>query len=259
MSGRRVVVVGASSGIGKAIAEAALDDGASVVLAARRQALLSEVADSAASGTATVTSCDVSKEHGCDELVSAVKSAISSIDLLVCAVGAAPLALLDHATDEDWATTLQTNLVGTHRLIRACLPLLAPGAIVAVLSSENVGQARPALGTYSASKAALDQMVETWRAEQPRVRFVRVVVGSTIDTEFGRAFTPDLLTWALPDWQARGLLPENALVSADVSEAVVGALATVLALPGVGLESLTVRPAGRVAGTSDAPGAIKVA
>jgi NAD(P)-dependent dehydrogenase (short-subunit alcohol dehydrogenase family) len=120
--------------------------------------------------------------------------------------------------------------------------LLAPGGIVAVLSSETVGQPRTAMGVYSSTKAALDQVIEVWRVEREDVRFSRVVVGSTIDTEFGVKFPDDVLTWALTDWQARGLLPATYLMSADVAESIAGTFATALSLPNVSVDTVTIRP-----------------
>lgn len=251
LAGRKVVVVGASAGIGRAFAVRAVKEGARVLVAARRADRLDEVVTSAGGGTAVV--CDVRDPAGCARLAATAAGELGDIDLLVSAVGFAPLRLLDHADADDWMATLQTNVVGVHQLVRCCLPLLRPGSMVTVLSSESVGQGRPGLGVYSASKAALDQLVETWRAERPSVRFTRIVVGSTIDTEFGLEFSADLLTWALQDWQARGLLPESFLLSDDVAESLAGTLATVLALPDVGLDTLTVRPASKVAGTPEVP------
>ncbi len=251
LSGRRVVVVGASAGIGRAFATRAVRDGAQVVLGARRADRLEQVVAEAGGGSRVV--CDIRTETGRQRLADAARADLGHVDLLLCAVGVAPLRLLEDASTDDWTATFETNVIGTQQVVRACLPLLQPGAMVAVLSSESVGQGRPALGIYSASKAALDQLVETWRAERPDIRFTQVVVGSTIDTEFGLAFSPDLLTWALQDWQARGLLPENYLLSDDVAEALAGTLATALSLPDVGLDAITLRPASRVAGTPDPP------
>jgi NAD(P)-dependent dehydrogenase (short-subunit alcohol dehydrogenase family) len=236
---RRVVVVGASAGIGRALASRAIDDGARVVAAARRRELLEELAGDAG---AVAVSCDVRSADGRADLVEAIAAELGAIDLLAITVGVAPLQLLADAKTEDWLDTFHTNVVGVAMTVQACLPLLAPGGIVAVFSSETVGQPRPALGIYSASKAALDQVLDVWRVEREDVRFSRVVVGSTIDTEFGAKFADDILTWALADWQSRGLMPATFLLSADVAESVAGTFATALNLPNVSVDSVTIRP-----------------
>jgi NAD(P)-dependent dehydrogenase (short-subunit alcohol dehydrogenase family) len=251
LEGRRVVVVGASAGIGRALVVRAVGEGAKVVAAARRSDRLAELTTSAGGGIAVT--CDVRDDAACRELAEAIAAHLGQIDLLVLSVGLAPLTLLEDASAEQWSNTFDTNVVGVHRVVQSALPHLAPGAIVAVLSSETVGQPRPAMGIYSATKAGVDQMLAVWRAERADIRFTRVIVGSTIDTEFGVDFPIELLTWALEDWQSRGLLPETFLVSDTVAEALAGTLATMLSLPSLSVDSLTLRPASRAAGTPHPP------
>jgi NAD(P)-dependent dehydrogenase (short-subunit alcohol dehydrogenase family) len=251
LDGRRVVVVGASSGIGRAIAEAAVAEGASVVAAARRSEPLEALLDG--SPGHAVVGCDVRSTDGRQELAHTAGTTLGEIDLLVVTVGVAPLTLLADATAADWRETFETNVVAVVLTVQACLPLLAPHGIVAVFSSETVGQPRPALGVYSATKAALDQVIEVWRVEREDVRFSRVVVGSTIDTEFGAAFPDDTLTWALADWQARGQLPATFLLSADVAEAFVGTVAAALDRPSASIDSVTIRPAAPAATPAQIP------
>ncbi|HTR70746.1 MAG TPA: SDR family oxidoreductase [Mycobacteriales bacterium] len=243
---RRVVVVGASAGIGRAFTERALTDGATVIAAARRKELLDELVSTSATGTAVA--CDVRTEAGCDALVQAA-SDLGGVDILLICVGMAPMTLLGDATGEQWENAFRTNVFGVNTVIRRLRPLCDATSIVAVLSSETVGQPRTGLGVYSASKAAVDQLLGIWRAEVPSVRFTQIVVGSTIDTEFGLAFPGDLLGWAMGDWLARGLMPETYLMSADVAETIAGTLATITNLPDVSLDTITIRPASKPEGT----------
>ena len=60
--------------------------------------------------------------------------------------GMAPLKRFADTTADDWRTVLATNLIGVHQVINAILPVLAPGAIVGVMSSETIGQPRSGLG-----------------------------------------------------------------------------------------------------------------
>jgi NAD(P)-dependent dehydrogenase (short-subunit alcohol dehydrogenase family) len=248
LAGCRVVVVGASAGIGRAFTERAIADGATVVAAARRKEVLEEIVAAAGGGHGRAVECDVRTDEGCDALVDAV-SALGGIDVLLVSVGMAPMTLLGDATGEDWDNAFRTNVYGVNTVIRRLRPLCANKAIVAVLSSETVGQPRTGLGIYSASKAAVDQLLGIWRAEVPSIRFTQVVVGSTIDTEFGLAFPGELLGWAMGDWLARGLMPETYLMSVDVAETIAGTLATVVGLPDVSLDTITIRPASKPEGT----------
>jgi NADP-dependent 3-hydroxy acid dehydrogenase YdfG len=251
LAGRRVVVVGASAGIGRAIAVHAIAKGAHVVVAARRKEALDELVRTAGGGIAAT--CDVRVAADRDALAETVARDLGRVDLVVLSMGMARMTLLATASAADWTDTLATNVLAVSEVIRALSPHCADGAMIAMLSSETVGQPRPALGIYSASKAAADQSLEVWRAERPDLRFTRVVIGSTIDTEFGVEFPGELLGWALEDWQTRGLMPTTYLMSDDVAEAVLGALGGALALRDVSLDSITVRPAAPPVGTVPPP------
>jgi NAD(P)-dependent dehydrogenase (short-subunit alcohol dehydrogenase family) len=126
--------------------------------------------------------------------------------------------------------------VGANQTIRAALPLLFPEAMVLALSSETVGRPRSALGAYGSSKAALEESLKPWRIEHPEVRFCCAAIGPTMPTEFGTNFEPELLTWALEDWTARGRAQEQFMDTADLAEVLVEIFATLLDRSGIGLE-----------------------
>ncbi len=203
-----------------------------------------------AAGTVLVSGdAGVGKTHLVTALAGAARASLGGIDALVCCVGVARLRMIADVTGEDWRGLFETNVEGPHRLLRACLPLLAPGAVVMVLSSETVHQPRTALGAYATSKAALDRLVEAWRTEHPRLRFTTVTVGATFPTDFGNEFEPELLTWALEDWSVRGLAQEEFMAPDEVAGVLAGVLGTAAAFPAVGLDHLTVRSPSPVAGT----------
>ena len=68
-------------------------------------------------------------------------------------------------SDEQWEHTFRTNVVALNQLVREVLPHLAPGAIVAALSSETVAQPRVGLAAYAASKAALEASIAAWKRD----------------------------------------------------------------------------------------------
>ena len=140
--GRRIVVVGASAGIGRSFAELAIADGAQVIACARRADKLNELVVDAANGTAL--SIDISNVEDCARLADAASAALGSIDLVFHAAGSAPLKKMADMTADDWQFVMSVNVIGVHQVIAALLPVLEPGGIVSVLSSETVGQ--PARG-----------------------------------------------------------------------------------------------------------------
>lgn len=240
LAGRRVVVIGASAGIGRAVAVGAVQAGASVVLAARRADALQAAVDDAGGGTPVVT--DVASADDCARLAGAAETGLGAVDLVVFAAGTAPLRRIEDHSVEDWSATIAVNTIGFNLAVAALRPLLAPGAIVAALSSETAAHPRYGLAAYNASKAALDMSVRSWRVEHAAVRFARVTVGSTVGTAFGDRFDPALLGDAYRIWTRQGLTQRTFMTPDDLSAVLLGVLATALAFPGVGIEDLTLRP-----------------
>jgi NAD(P)-dependent dehydrogenase (short-subunit alcohol dehydrogenase family) len=247
LSGKRVLVLGASAGIGRALAVRAVREGAQVLMAARRATELEKAADEAGGGHPVCV--DVRVPEDCARLATAAGETLGQIDILVFTVGAATLRLMADTDADDWRHAFETNVIGFHQTVRSCLPLLAPNAIVVVLSSEGVDQPRSALGTYVTSKVALERAVTAWRTEHPQIRFCRVRVGQTFPTDMGVTFDADTLTRAMDEWAARGLAQEEFMTPEDVAGVLVGVMRTATDYPGICLEELTVRSASAVTAT----------
>src|SRR5215217_6615001 len=163
----RTVIVGASSGLGRCVARGLAQDGGHVALLARRKDKLDEAAQEAGSDAVAVA-CDVTDPS----------SAAAAIDEAARALGGIE-ALVD--TDaEIWRWAFDTNVIGAALVTAAAIPHLeASRGVAAYFSSVSASLTDPwpGLGVYATSKAALDKLVEAWRAEHPRVGFSRVVVG----------------------------------------------------------------------------------
>ncbi|MEO5875708.1 MAG: SDR family oxidoreductase [Streptosporangiaceae bacterium] len=246
LAGARILVTGASAGIGRAFAVQAVKAGARVVLAARRLEQLEETRDEAGGGRPVAV--DLLDPAGCARLADVVREELGRLDLLVSCVGAAPLRMFADTDDEDWQHVFQVNVVSTHRLIRCCLPLFDRGGMVMALSSETVRQPRTGLGAYATSKAALDRMIEGWRTEHPWLRFTTVTVGATFPTDFGNAFEAEILDLALNDWVGRGLTQEEFMTPEDVAHVLIGVAAATAGRPGIGVDHLTLRSPSPVLG-----------
>jgi NAD(P)-dependent dehydrogenase (short-subunit alcohol dehydrogenase family) len=107
-----VVVTGASRGLGAGFAKRLSADGANIVLAARNDDLLRQVANEieADGGTALPVRCDVTVQEDIDELVRATLDRFGRVDVLVNNAGALVLALFLEETDEMWYEMLEANL-----------------------------------------------------------------------------------------------------------------------------------------------------
>jgi NADP-dependent 3-hydroxy acid dehydrogenase YdfG len=239
LEGSKALVVGASAGIGRAIARELVHAGASVAFAARRLDVLKEAVDDAGGGVAVAG--DVCDADDCARIVDDATTALGGLDLLVFAVGVAPLRRLVDTSADDWRRVFDTNTIGVQQVVRAAIPALGEAGTVAVLSSEAVGRPRTGLVAYAASKAALEESLRGWRAEHPGLRFTCITVGATVPTEFGAEFDPDMMATMFEEWTRHGLWQEQFMDTTDVGRVVVGALTATVACPSVGIEQLTIR------------------
>lgn len=241
-SGARVLVVGASSGIGRAFATHAVALGAQVCVTARRADRLEDLCRAAGGGHPVAG--DVTDPADCERMVAAAADHLGGLDLVVYTAGYGHLGpLLDTAPDE-WHRAFEVNVVGPMLVCRAALPRLSPDGIVSVVSSEAAGQNRWGLGAYAASKAALDTALRMLRHEHPERRVQRVVMGATMPTEFGDGFDMAVVTTALERWAASGV-PLSTMETDDVGRQLAAALAVALAHPGVDVPDLTLQPRGQ--------------
>jgi NAD(P)-dependent dehydrogenase (short-subunit alcohol dehydrogenase family) len=164
MTRNHVVVTGAGTGIGRAIAVRLAADGAAVSLLARDDKRLEQTARTLDS--AYVASCDVRKRSEVDRAIAKAADALGPITALVAASGIGG-ANAD-GDDDRFDDLVATNLAGTYYCCRAALRHLAPGPDtrhLVVISSILARIAVPRYTGYSASKAGLLGLVRSFAAE----------------------------------------------------------------------------------------------
>src|SRR3954462_12531030 len=210
----RTVVVGASSGLGRCIGTGLAQRGARVALLARRRQRLDDAAAEAGPGTLAIE-CDVVDPKSCASAVAEAADGLGGIDALVYATGIGPLARLVDTDADTWRRVFETNVTGAALVTSAALEHLSKsGGIAAYLSSVSASLTPPwpGLGAYAVSKAALDKLVEAWRAEHPNVGFTRVVVGDCGGGEgrsmsgFASGWDVDLAAEVMQTWIERRYL-----------------------------------------------------
>lgn len=243
--------MGASASIGRALAKKAIQQGAVVVAASRRIDRLEDLVTEAGGGSAVAV--DVREPESCESLMGAAAEALGEIDAICYTAGYAPLRMMKDTTAADWSDVFATNVSGANHVIAAALPRLARDAVVMVLSSETVGRPRTGLGAYGSSKAALEESLNSWRTEHPEIRFCCASIGATWPTEFGDHFDPELLTWAISEWVAKGLFQERFMEADDLAHVLLDVLATLLARPGIGLEHMMIRSPTRITAAPELP------
>jgi NAD(P)-dependent dehydrogenase (short-subunit alcohol dehydrogenase family) len=243
----RTVVVGASSGLGRSIAIGLGQRGADVALLARRQDRLERAAKEAGNGAVPIM-CDVCDPSSVDVAIAAAADRLGGIDGLVYATGIGELAkLMDHDVDQ-WHRAFDTNVIGAWQVTRAAIPHLAESqGAAAYLSSvsASVTPPWPGLGSYAVSKAALDKLVEAWRAEHPQIGFTRVVVGDCSGgegeslTQFADGWDREAAADLVTEWYARKYIAGSLM---DVTE-LVGTIEAVLRTGASAcIQSVTVAP-----------------
>jgi len=171
LAGKRILLTGASSGIGEAAAEQFAREGATVVVVARRQELLDALAAriTAADGDAMAIACDISDMDAVDALVADIEKRLGGVDLLINNAGRSIRRPLAESLERwhDVERTIVLNYYAPLRLIRGLAPGMierGDGHIINVSTWGVLSEASPLFAVYNASKAALStvsRVVET--------------------------------------------------------------------------------------------------
>ena len=189
IQGSRAIVTGASSGIGREIALELARQGAALVVTARREARLRELADRIADdgGRVEIVSGDVTDPAVRQQAVDTVQARFGGLDILVNNAGIGALGPFEHAGRDRLRRIMEVNFFSVAEMIRLALPLLKQGnrPIVVNVGSILGHRGTPHSSEYCASKFAVHGFSEAVRAEFVRHGIdVLVVSPGTTETEF---------------------------------------------------------------------------
>jgi NAD(P)-dependent dehydrogenase (short-subunit alcohol dehydrogenase family) len=216
-------------------------------LLARRLERLQGSANEAGPASAAIA-CDVTDPESCGTAIAAAVEHLGGIDALVYAPGIGPLASLMDTDAEAWRRVFDTNVIGAALITTAAMPYLtASNGMAIYLSSVSASLTPPwpGLGAYAVSKAALDKLVEAWRAEHPSVGFTRLIVGDCVGgegdstTEFANAWDPGRAGAYYQQWLDRKYLSDT-LIEVDELVSVVDSV--IRHGSSLSLHSVTVAP-----------------
>ncbi len=218
LTAKIAVITGASSGIGAAAARLLVEEGAHVILVARRverlQELAAELGDSA-----TVMQLDVADAAAVTSMFATIKSRFGGVDLLFNNAGLGINSPFESSDPNDWKSMIDANLYGVLNCTQAAIPLLRgrAGAMICSVSSVGGRYGAATWSVYSATKYAVVGFHDALRKElgEEGIR-VSVLEPGAVWTEFGENVSDALLT-------RRTQL--EAMQSEDVAQALVFAFA----------------------------------
>jgi NAD(P)-dependent dehydrogenase (short-subunit alcohol dehydrogenase family) len=144
MQGKKAIVTGASAGIGKAVTRTLAREGVDVAVCARRKEPLEEAAAeiSKESGRKIIPiAADLTKAADAEKFVKQAHAALGRIDILVNNAGSAPGGVIEHLSEEEWASALQLKFMGYVRSMKHVLPIMQKqkkGRVVNVIGNDGV-------------------------------------------------------------------------------------------------------------------------
>ncbi len=218
VSGQSILITGASSGIGRALAQQLAQAGARLTLTARSEANLRELAGSLP-GSPLVIPADLANDRDRRRLFEEIQSTSRGLDVLINNAGVASWAHFADSSEAIMRQVMEINFFAPAELIRLAIPLLTRGRQPAVVNVASMcgRRALPAWSEYSASKYALCGLTEALRGELARFDIdVLLMVPGLTRSPFSQHFL--LAKGRMPIDFSKGMPPE------DVARAIIDGL-----------------------------------
>ena len=241
LDGRRILITGASSGIGEAAAEAIVREGGAVAFGARRKDRLDELAGRLG-GTAVAIEADIADEEQATALVNHAAEELGGLDGLVNNAGVMLLGLIQGADTGEWRRMIDVNLLGLLYCTHAAVPVMRDGGGGDVVNVSSVAGRIAAMGSavYNMTKWGVVGFSEALRQECAHIGIrVTCVEPGFVETELqGHNENPMVLERIEQMREATG----KVLEAADIANAIVYALGQP---KHVSINEVLVRPSGQ--------------
>jgi len=225
MNNKVVIITGASSGIGEATAIKLAQNGAKVILTARREDKLNTLKEKITStgGDALVITGDVTKPEDFKNVVDKTDEAYGTIDVLINNAGLMPLSFVAKLKTEEWNTMVDVNIKGVLNGVAAVLPTLIAnnGCHIINISSTAAYKYFPGGAVYCATKAAVKMFSEGLRQELAPEHGINItsIEPGAVDTELLDTITDEDIKK-----QLSGMKEMTRLEAEDIAEAIYYAL-----------------------------------
>ena len=189
LNGKIALITGASEGIGLAIAQRFISEGAQhIFITGRRQDLLDEAINKINSANVTAVRGNVSDMDDLDDLYNVIQKQEGRLDIVVVNAGISPLAPLGSITENQFDDTFNINVKGALFTVQKALPILVDGGSIILIGSVSSIKGHPSASIYSASKAALRSFARCWSVDlkERKIRVNTLSPGSIETTMFRR-------------------------------------------------------------------------
>ncbi|MEM8779077.1 MAG: SDR family oxidoreductase [Cyanobacteria bacterium P01_G01_bin.49] len=231
-----IVITGASSGIGEATAKLLAENGAKVVLGARRTEKLQKIVEDIRNegGTAEFKAVDVTNREDVKAFIHFAKDKFDRVDVVFNNAGVMPLSPLNALKVEEWDKIINVNINGVLNGIAAGLPIMEAQGGGHFINTASIGAhvVVPTAAVYCATKYAVWAISEGLRQESPNIRVTTISPG-VVKTELGLDITDDT---------AKGFLQELRKI-ALTSDAIARAILYAVSQPDdVDVSEVIVRP-----------------
>ncbi|MTV81324.1 SDR family oxidoreductase [Secundilactobacillus folii] len=217
-----VVITGASSGIGRATAEKLASLGAKVVIGARREDRLKEIASQFPEHQVLYKLTDVTNRQSIQDLINLATAQFNRVDVLYNNAGLMPISRLEELKVDEWDRMIDVNIKGVLYGIAAVLPVMERQKSGQIITTDSVAGhvVHPGTAVYAGTKYAIQAIMDGLRQEQVNNHIKTTMISpGAVDTElFSTISDPDQR--AKTEQQEK----ENGLKAEDVANAVAYAI-----------------------------------
>jgi NADP-dependent 3-hydroxy acid dehydrogenase YdfG len=234
-----VVIMGASSGIGEATTKKLAQEGAKLVIAARREDRLKSLVESLPNAEISFLVADVTNKEEVQAVVDLAIEKYGRLDVMYNNAGVMPLALLSENRFDEWRQMLEINIMGVLNGIAAALPIMKKQQSGHIITTDSVAGhiVMPTAAVYCGTKFAVRAIMEGLRQEEHEnnIRTTMISPGA-VDTELPNSINDPQMVEMLKETASKegfGLRPE------DIAEAVAYAINTP---ESVAINEILIRP-----------------
>jgi len=187
LNGKKILVVGATGGIGSSLVKLLHQSGASLFISGRNTEKLLALSQQIGLSSSCIAAVDITSSTEVEQLAVQVNAEMGTLDILINASGIGIIKPLEQLSLEDFMQSLQTNLVGSFLLVKAFLPAMKEVKKGLIINIPGVLGKVPMAGAaaYSASKYGIVGMMQSIREELKRteIRITNIFLGG-VDSPF---------------------------------------------------------------------------